>query len=596
MSASQPVDTKSKFLKWMRIAAVVFGVVVVFAIIQGISSMIWTVNDVRLGAQAVRESIESTDTTEIATTLAELEVSSRNLSDKTSSLPWSLFQHAPFIGTSVEGVNKMAESLYVLSQAAVPVAQKLSSASSTTARIAALTGAKPELNAIAQAALQAKELTRDINPAQLRFGLQEPAQALLDSLPNIVDITGTVVTSIDYLPAMLGDQGQRRWLVMLQNPAEVRGSGGLFSGYVLVEFLDGVPNIADANSRKAALDSLDIPYTDVLGQESIDLYGDWLGEWASFNLSPDFPTVAKLAAAGMEARGTPVSGVIAIDPFTVQSVLAGTGKVEHQGVTIDGTNAADFFTKDIYTKYPDFPDVLAKDELALGLVYAAVDSLLKRPLDLRALFETLPPMAEQGHVKIWSSNPNEQAWLQSLGLTGDITKVPTSEVFIAINNSTGGKLDAYVTNSVTLTPLCEFTNTTTNTKTNTQMIKARMQITLTNTAPSGLPDYVDIRLDSKIAEPTSTASLIHVYAPPGAELISSDLNGFYAPSLTGTEVNRPVWATRAELPQGESAVFTVNFEVPKENFPTAATITASTDQDPRTEFKPLSAAISPCAA
>ena len=61
------------------------------------------------------------------------------------------------------------------------------------------------------------------------------------------------------------------------------------------------------------------------------MWGRDLGEWASFNLSADSPTTAKLAAAGMAKRGTPVDGVIAIDPYLVEALLAGTGPVEHEG-------------------------------------------------------------------------------------------------------------------------------------------------------------------------------------------------------------------------------------------------------------------------
>jgi hypothetical protein len=576
-------------VKWLRYAGIASVALLVFMVIQGISSMFWTVNDVRLGATAVQESIEQTDTAQIALTLQELEQSSKVLSDRIQSLPWSVLTFMPFVGDSVSAVGDMSESLYLLASTTEPVAQRLANASSTTERIAALTGAKSELAAIANAARQAQELTDSIDPQSLRFGLSEPAQTLQDALPNIVDVTATMAQSIDYLPAMLGDQAQRRWLVMLQNPAEVRGSGGLFSGYVLVDFLNGQPTIVEANSRKAALDSLEIPYQDVLQPESIALFGDWLGEWASFNLSPDFPTVAKLAAAGMQARGTPVSGVIAIDPYTVQSVLSGTGKVEHKGVTIDGTNAAEFFTKDIYTKYPDFPDVFAKDQLALGLVYATVDSLLKRPLDLQALFATLPPVAQEGHVKIWSSDPSEEAWLQELGLSGDIESKDPTQLVIAINNSTGGKLDAYVDYSVSISVTCEYTSPR-----GEQLVKGNLGITITNNSPSGLPEYVDIRLDSDIAEATSTASLVHVYAPTGARQISNNINGYYAPYLVGTEAGRPVWATRAELPQGESTVITNLFEVGKDAFPTSALVTASTAKNPVTEFAPLPRSIPPC--
>jgi hypothetical protein len=89
----------------------------------------------------------------------------------------------------------------------------------------------------------------------------------------------------------------------------------------------------------------------VVSPDSAALWGPYLRTWASFNLSGDFPEVAALAVAGMAAKGTPVDGVVALDAHVVQALLAGTGKVEHRGVTSDGSNAAAFFTKDLYAQY-----------------------------------------------------------------------------------------------------------------------------------------------------------------------------------------------------------------------------------------------------
>jgi hypothetical protein len=89
----------------------------------------------------------------------------------------------------------------------------------------------------------------------------------------------------------------------------------------------------------------------VVSPDSAALWGPYLGTWASFNLSGDSPEVAALAVAGVAAKGTPVDGVVALDAHVVQALLAGTGKVEHRGVTSDGSNAAAFFTKDLYAQY-----------------------------------------------------------------------------------------------------------------------------------------------------------------------------------------------------------------------------------------------------
>lgn len=260
----------------------------------------------------------------------------------------------------------------------------------------------------------------------------------------------------------------------------------------------------------------------------------------------------------MKARGIPVDGVIAIDPFTVQAVLGGTGPVEHKGVTIDGTTAADFFTKGIYEDFPGFDDVDAKDELALGLLYATVDSVLKRPLDLRALADAIPATIEQGHLKAWVPDEQEQEWLDETGIADQLATLDPGSTVIALNNGVGGKVDAYVSVDVTQT-IGTCTHTT---RTFEGWQQDTLAITLTNSAPETLPTYVDTRLDDSDASRGSTKILVSILGIQGAVDEDLTLDGEPADYASGQAHSRSLWVTEAELERGQARTVTLTTNTP----------------------------------
>jgi hypothetical protein len=490
--------------------------------------------------------------------VTELASSASELADVTGSFTWSMAARLPVVGPSVSGLNTMATAVADVAVAAEPVLGAIAGAGSTTERVAALGSSEEGLRTLGGTIDAAAESVGSLDPAELRFGLGEQVTELQEALPTAASLAYAGADAAAVLPGLVGMDGRRTWMVLLQNPAEARGSGGLFSGYALVEMVDGRPTILEAETRKESLDEFDLPYRDVVSPDSATLWGEFLGEWASFNLSGDFPEVAALASAGMEARGTPVDGVVALDAYVVQALLGGTGKVEHRGVTIDGSNAGDFFTKDLYAQYPDFDSVEAKDELALGLVYATIDALLKRPLDYPTLLSVVPPVVETGHLKVWSPDPAEEEWLTSVGLGGDIASLDPATVVVAFNNAVGGKLDAYVAPTVTLyRGLCVVDGAASG-----DYQRSALAVSLQNDAPSGLPPYVDVRLDDPAAPSGSTRTLVHVYGPVDSVIDDVAVDGDFGALVAGPEAGRPVWGSETELFQGQSSTLTYLFSEP----------------------------------
>jgi hypothetical protein len=421
--------------------------------------------------------------------------------------------------------------------------------------VLAVANSSEDLAALADVLDSESRAIQELDAGEVGFGLGDKVAMLQEQLPELARQARSASEATSHLSGMVGSGGPRTWLVMLQNPAEARGSGGLFSAYALVQVQDGKWTIVEASSRKDTLDEVDIPFEKVLADRPSTLWDDNLRHWASFNLSVDFPLNAELAAAGMAARGTPVDGVIAIDPEVIAALLAGTGPVEHQGVTIDSANAEGFFLRDIYSRFSDFPDVPAKDRLTMGLLFATVSALQDRPLDLASLVSALVPVIEQGHVKVWSANPAEERWLASTGIGGEVPSGRGPIVAVALNNSAGGKIDAYIDTQIdyvidSCSPDAD------------GFEPASVTVTLTNTAPDGLPDYVDFRLDDPSGPAGSTSMIVTVLGPVGSREVQVALDGAPTPFAVRRERGKPAWSASVAIGQGDSPVIDFRFVEP----------------------------------
>ncbi|MDP2289385.1 MAG: DUF4012 domain-containing protein [Actinomycetota bacterium] len=520
---------------------------------------------------AAQKSISTLDTKQAATDLTALAATAAELRAATEKPVWQVAEILPFLGSSARATTAAAIAADELATAAVPLMAAIGGQESTVGKIMAALDSPDLIEQLRVAADRANTQLASVSsggftdPLGKAIGLSDSIASAKQSLPNLVTALNTAVQAGGPLRNMLGASRPTTWLVMAQNPAELRGSGGLFSAYLIVRFTNGNMEIIEAGSRKN-LDkefprAQQIPYWKAVSPETAGTWGPALGEWASFNIAADFPTVARLASAGMTKRGTPIDGVIAIDPSVTAAILAGTGPVEHKGVTIDSSTAERFFTQDLYEEFPGFSDVAAKDELAMGLTYATIDAALKRPLDGSALWGAMSKAVEAGHLKVWSKNRIDQAWLETLPIAAAFAQHP-QDLIIGFVNGTGGKLDPYVTRQIDIdSSNCPTDGTVSTT------------IRMHNQVPKNLPPYVDVTLDQDgIPDPSVpsgfTRTFVTAYAPgttleDSSYLKEANKDGKAIEPAYGGTSGRPNWMVPVELKRGESTELRMVFKVTK---------------------------------
>lgn len=512
--------------------------------------------DVRDRVTALRTTVEASDWAALPEQADGLLDATRALADSTSGIPWWFLERMPVVGADAEAVAAVADSSAALLAAAeplLPYAERLTSGEWRRADgsidldlMAEIADPLAELASVAE-----REAARlaEVDTTALRPQVADVVGPARDQIQAAAPALSTAAGLAARAGGLLGANGERRWLVLLQNPAEARGAGGFPGGYLTVTTTDGAIRL-DTTGKGGDLYAEPIP-TDGAPADAREMWGADLTRWNTFNLSPHFPMAGRLAADGIAAWGTDVEGVVAVDPRTVAAMLSVTGPVTFGGVTLDASNAERFFTVDSYTQ---IPDVNERREVTLGLVAAAVQAFLTQDWDPLTLARAMQAPLEQGRVRMWSADEEEQAWLEQTSLGGSLPDTPGPVVAVAFNNAAGNKMDAFLATEVAYRPgMCP---------TATRQ-RSELTVQLRNDAPAGLVDTGDYgRADDDFAPRGSTKVFVHIYAPVGAEYVSSTRDGSPVPLYLGAERGRPIWWTPVVLLRGQQSSIDVVFTEP----------------------------------
>jgi hypothetical protein len=189
--------------------------------------------------------------------------------------------------------------------------------------------------------------------------LSQGSAALADNLDNFV-------SAGDKLKEILGLSRDKRYLLVFQNNAELRASGGFLGSYALVDLRDGkirnleVPG-GGSYDTEAGLKSIRVAAPEPLWLVN-PLWHFWDANWW-----PDWPTTAKnLMWFYEKSDGPSVDGVIGLTPTVVEGLLEISGPIDltaEYDIVIDADNFWE--TVQMVTE----KDNLAKShpELAAGL-------------------------------------------------------------------------------------------------------------------------------------------------------------------------------------------------------------------------------------
>ena len=392
--------------------------------------------------------------------------------------------------------------------------------------------------------------------APLTDTLDDAVDRVLDVAAELADAVPVAADGVTLLVDLLGGDGPRRYLVAVQNPGELRGTGGLIGFLAVLELDDGEVLLAEPTGidTDTAIDgTVLVPLGafsrstrfDVVAPEDYQTrYGSVGGAifLPSTNVDPDLPTVAPLVLAQYEqASGEPLDGVLAIDPIGLQLLFQAIGSLDVPA-SVAGLS-------------PELPDPIPADDLAEVLLIdsyevlgggsperrryhaevagAALRTVLGASWEPLATGRALRSAAAARHLQVYSTDPDEQRRLGRFGLAGALTGQQDGDDLLAVTvvNIGGNKADVHVAHELQHDLDLEVVET-----------GAGAELWRRSTSTLRIVNAVDADSDPYIAtslEPTrpgdprvSTGqvglvrSWVTLWSPPGSTLVdASDLTG-----------------------------------------------------------------------
>lgn len=457
--------------------------------------------------------------------------------NRTNDWTWTGLGWLPAVGDDVKGVSALSASLDALAQGALGplliVVDALDGVSGDGGvDIAAIKELRAPLGFARAGAQRATDLVDGYVSDGYVSELREPFDDYSRVVSELTDGLVAAESAAEVIPQMLGGEGPRDYLLVFQNNAEIRATGGLAGSWARVHAEDGVLTMEEQGSGTdfPTLDQPVVPLT----EEELALYGPEIGRFfRNPGFTPDFTRAARIFQGFWDRYADiPIDGVVAVDPVALSYVLAGTGPVDVEGTELTSQNASDTLLSQIYAAFPDPDDQDAAFEGAARAIFTAATSDLDDPI---AFAKGLLRATREQRFLVSSFDQSVQAQLEGQKITGDYASASADEprVDIGLNDATGAKMSYYLRYDVGLSAVrCAD---------GVQVVAGSMRLwqTITPEAARALPAYVN---GGGVygTRPGGQLVVVRIYGPAGGRVIDVAVDGV-AVDVTAKEIDgRPV--------------------------------------------------------
>lgn len=445
----------------------------------------------------------------------------------TSDPLWALAERSPWVGPQLAAFSTVAAaSDELLRGSLLPLA--------TAAQTTSIDSLKP-----VDGRIDTSGLATLVAPAESASTTAEGAAAALRSIDRtpLIGAVGDAVEGAEQLfdrssaaldalsratrllPAMLGKDGPRDYLLLVQNNAEWRSLGGITGTLILIRTDAGAVSLVDTRSAS----SLSRGHSAPLVQLPEDVQGIYQTRPARYfhNLTqiPDFTIDGPLARDMYKAQtGIDVAGVIVVDPVVLSYLLEAVGPVTvADGKQLTGENAVPLLLNEVYQRY-SAPE--AQDAFFASAAGAIFQSVLQGQGSTAGMLTALARATEEHRVLMWATDPDEQSIVAGTTLAGELpsTDEHTARFGVYLNDGTGSKMSYYLKPEVSLDwDKCQGTG-------GGSPRTLTLTLELSNGAPldaqTSLPPYVTGNGVYGVA-PGSATVISNLYLPQGYELLSA---------------------------------------------------------------------------
>ncbi|WBB52703.1 DUF4012 domain-containing protein [Verrucosispora sp. WMMD573] len=489
------------------------------------------------------------DTARAQRTLAALQEQSGAARRATGDPGWWLGRQAPVAGANLTAVRQIAITIDDLARQAFPALLRVDLGGLIPQEgrldLNGLRTVADDLVAVHATVQRTRtdlaEISGDRLVGQVRHALAE----LRGEIDRLAAMTSAAERASRLLPPLLGVDGPRRYLLVSQNSAELRATGGMFGAFAVIEANKGRVKMG-AQGSSSNLGRFEQPLK--IPAEMRALWGELPGIYpADVNLSPHFPTAAALYRE-MYRRysGERVDGVLAVDPVVLSYLLKATGPVRVPGgAALSAENAVRTLLSDTYQRMS--PE--EQDGFFAGAAATVFDTLFARNVHPNGLLSAFDRSMQERRILFWSARPEEQRTFGDSRMAGTLPEqdtVPTVGVFL--NDGSGAKLGYYLRQTADLmVGDCHADGRR----------ELSLRVTLRSTAPaSGLSESV-LGL-GRAGDPYTARTLVSVYGPAGGAVLDTRLDGAETSVGNGTERRRQVATVNVEIGPGGTRTLEVS--------------------------------------
>ncbi|GGT30316.1 hypothetical protein GCM10010271_37970 [Streptomyces kurssanovii] len=486
----------------------------------------------------------------------------------TSGPAWYSAAHLPLLGGPLRTVRGVAEASDRLTHEVLPPLVRTAAHVGADAGgdvghldLAALRHAAPALKRAAHSASEVRTGVDELPRSTWMSAADDARARLAQQLGPISTATDDAAMAARVIPPMLGADGPRRYLVVFENAAEARGTGGLPGAFAVLTAKEGRLRFEDFGNDTELSDiraAVDLP------DEYAKLYGPNAptSTWVNTNLSPHFPYAARIWTTAWHAHtGRRLDGAISLDPGALSGLLAQSGSASlADGTVVTGANVVDLAQR---TSYAAYENVEERKAFFLDVARAVADRLMGAmddPPRRLPLFTALRQQLQDGRIKVWSAHPEEQREVRKRPFGGALPDGPAPLAGLVVTNAAGTKLDYYLDRHLVWEPgRCRAGER-----------EVTVTVRLSNRAPaSGLPSYVTQRVDKPpySTRPGDNRLLVSYFASQQSGLSKATLDGRPVLLASGDERGHPVYMLDLEMPVGSTRTLVLHLLEQRSDLP-----------------------------
>lgn len=506
-------------------------------------------------ATKLKSALVASDTQSAASAANEMKALTSRAHSQTSGYLWRNTTWIPFLGPNVSAVADIAEIADAfVADAALPASSiSLTDLTPVDGRIdvARLQDLRVTVGEVDGSLEEARAAVSRIDRGALIDQVSEGVSAFGDALDQLVPLVTTARDVLSVLPSMLGADHPQHYLVMVQNNAESRGTGGNPAALVYLTVTDGVVSITQQASSSDFDNGRAQPVL-ALNPESEALYGDKIGRYMQdVTTTADFSESAALIRAFWAERfGTPVDAVVSIDPIALSYIIGATRPIPlPNGETLTEQNTARILLSDVYSRYSEPKQQDAFFAAAAGAVFSTIVS----DTDPKPALEAVKRAVSEGRILYAPSDPLQLQLLDGSRVLGRLPESNETVTMLGayINDVTEGKLDYYLETSASVsTTLCDAPTQPTFTTTIT------LRNALTAAEATGLATYVS---PARFFPKGDISTDVVLYGPIGAQMTSVSVDGEPKDFTPLTHLGRPASKINVINKPGQSHTISATF-------------------------------------